>query len=944
MTEISEQSFETIPIENWSLLNTEEWLKSCLNKYQMDDPKIYTKIKIKGKGLKILHEFRELNKHFSEEHANILHQDLDLKLGRKISTRRKPTLQLVDKFEKQLDEINVDFGKMLDRIPDRPYANELIIEALYSLGKGNIFPIECLVSRMVNTLYKQYTVSSTSSTALHHLENGHVRLCLPIDDAVGAFVQKFYLHGYPSLAELMLENILYLGQLGAVSSNYGVEQCPAVVIVPSQQKNKQSIDSGYDSTKTTPRTSTELTQNNHYLNTLETVFEYSDSDEIEPDQSLYSPVWETFQEASWHHNSVFIEGNNIIVDYATDEIADDRKLTFNYDSDLVIKFDVTCGKDSKIITNKDKSFTVKIENNTKNDVGFSLRVYNLSLPGDIKVLYPQTGSTFRILQREDDDKRDHIWQHDIELIQSLIDQSGDYVIFELVVCSLKNELLDSIKGNTWNIQRNFIQVQCSNYNNSTTDPETIKELYSLSNTMMGNGKRKKSLKIILESLYYYMYNNEEKAYWLATQLLLLPDFQRPQFLVFIWAQIGTYIYQGKDLDFSQHRRLIALINAVNSIKKKIERLNTKILTSIVESTDKTVNILQQYLERQRMRKSQSYPDDLSESSSPLPIISIKPATPETHDNSPPPSRHQSFTIHPSISEPNLHNLCVGKNERSKAKPKLLQYKKLRKASRSKDNITFGNCVVTCPPSPTEFEIDFSYAIMDTTTSQTTIIPGVRHLATLVLENNLDKERYIEPFEIKFPIPRKVSKLMTMRVAYQDGQNNEEILDTIQTNFKADSWSILAPRNGTYLIIGLDPLPEKLTRYVANDIFCVRPLYVQIWYKQVGAYGKWCEIWCCISCKKNLLIRPPHVEAWPLSKAVINTRSNDKIEFSLLPTNGYISAANELDMKYEFLLTETQGIFNFVHILNLEIVGSEIMFRINSQEDAIEKEIQIGTFL
>ena len=62
----------------------------------------------------------------ANNHVKQLHEDLDVRLGRtlvipktgklsRISTQRKPTLtSLWEKFEKQLNDINIDFGKLLD--------------------------------------------------------------------------------------------------------------------------------------------------------------------------------------------------------------------------------------------------------------------------------------------------------------------------------------------------------------------------------------------------------------------------------------------------------------------------------------------------------------------------------------------------------------------------------------------------------------------------------------------------------------------------------------------------------------------------------------------------------------------------------------------------------------------------------------------------------------
>eukprot|EP00800_Vazella_pourtalesii_P012485 TRINITY_DN29365_c0_g1_i1.p1 TRINITY_DN29365_c0_g1~~TRINITY_DN29365_c0_g1_i1.p1 ORF type:complete len:157 (+),score=13.34 TRINITY_DN29365_c0_g1_i1:2-472(+) len=156
---------------------------------------------------------------------------------------------------------------------------------------------------------------------------------------------------------------------------------------------------------------------------------------------------------------------------------------------------------------------------------------------------------------------------------------------------------------------------------------------------------------------------------------------------------------------------------------------------------------------------------------------------------------------------------------------------------------------------------------------------------------------------------------------------------------------MAPRNGIYVILGVESLPRNLTSYVANDIMSLRPLYVQLWFKSFGEYGKWGELWCCISCKQDLLIRPPHTEAWPLNQLNLQTRYNDKIEFSMLPKSNQASIPNILpDMKYEFLLTDTQGIFNFVQIVNLEATGSEVVFQMKTPENVIKKDILIGTFL
>ena len=988
MLNIDELSFDSIPVAEWSVKNTEEWLKSCLKQYQLDDPKLFSKIKMKGQTLLIYHEYRELNKFYANNHAEQLHEDLDVRLGRtlliptasklsRISTQRKPTLTaLWDKFEKQLDDINIDFGKLLDgNRTANPYANELIIESLYALkGNGNVLPIECLISRMSNSFFKQYTNLIICDTPLQHLECGHVKLQLPIDEAVGAFVQKFYLHGYPALAELMLEQILYLGQLGAVDTNYKSNQFPAIIIVSSNEKSEEdteytfqfeerkarhsneSDDSGYRSRNESPRVSLSDShspsyQLPKYLKAIDEISESRDSISRQSTNSLFEGEFEIER----NQNSVYIEENNFVVDYATDQIADNEKISFIYDSNLSIKFDVTAHENEpKTVTNRHNLFRVSIKNDTAEDVGFSLRAYNLSMPGDIKVLHVMPGFNFQVLKGKTT-RNENKWVHDIELIDKLIELSGDYIIFELVVCSLDNGSGKSLKGNRWNIQRNYIQIKCAFETNSATDYETRKELHALVNKSMGNEKRKKCLKILLDSLYYFIHNDQEKSYKLATQLILLPDFQRPQLLIFCWLVIGTYIYQGETLDFLKQRKLIALINAGICIKRKFKSLNINILNNIVKFSDKSIAILQHYLERHKMKRSQSCPEYLKASakiSIPMvPIIFTKPPTPEPEDSavtSPEEQDSNHKSIRYASSEPSLYSLVAKESsyENSKMKAPILKHNTTRVASDCVETLTFGDCEILCPPSKTGIEIYFGYAKMDTCSSQTTIVPSVSHFATLELTNDLDSERYSEPYKIKFPIPDNISKTVILRVVYQNGVMTEDITDSIvyDFNLKSHTGSIDATGNGTFIILGVEGSPSTLTCYVANDITSVRPMYVHLWLKRVNGFANWREIWCCISCKEELLIRPPITEAWPVSKIVLNTRYNDKIEFSLLPKRKDLSPSIEPEMKYEFNLTETQGVFNFVHILNLDLMGNESIFRIQTQENKMEKEIQFGKLL
>ena len=937
--------FEEVKIQNWSFEHTKEWFKACLNKYQLDDPVIYSKIRIKGKTLLTYHEYRELNKYLSQENADILYEDLDRRLGIKVPKPQKPSLILPwDKFEKQLDEINMDFKEMVTKSAtlvneSPPYANEVIIEALYALkGDRIVIPIECLFSRMVNTLSKQYTTPSKCHTPLQHLEYGHVKLHLPIDDAVGTFVQKFMLHGYPSLAELTLENILYLSQKGSIDMNYNSQPTIIVPKISADVQAKGSVDSGYDSNNPSPRHSIGelISPTRNYIVKLDTLPEINEFSESENISRMNSPVCEPFQEVR-NENSVRMEGNSCIVDFSTNEIADSEKLSFNYDPNLIIKFDVRApGEDPKIIKDKSSSFKVRIENDTRDNIGFSLRTYNLSSPGDIKVLHLQPGLTFQILNGETGEYSDwgkkhrNIWKQDMELIDKQIVPSGDYLMFELVVCSLKPQ------GNTWNILRSFIRIKSAPDRKITHQTELL--LHALNTTLMGNEKRKRCFKILLDSLYYFSFENLDEAYWLATQLLLLPDFQRSQLLVFCWAIVGTRIYQNKTLDFSEQKKLIALINAVNAIKKKLDTLKINILSNVVNSTNSYVVTLQGYLDRQKLKKSISCPKGFSAPINPLIIEPIHETSPEY------PKRKIPSFMSKSTSEPSLRKISTNNPyERLKTKEVLLQYNALRSASRNTEVITFGDCTVICPPSRIEVEVGFGYAIMDSVSCQTTIVSDVSHFATLRLENNLDNERYIQPYEIKFPKPRKVSKSVTIRVVScrKNGVVSEDITEQIQTNFNSEVWSIMAPRNGFYVILGVDTLPRNLTSYVANDIMSLRPLYVQLWFKPFGEYGKWGEIWCCISCKKDLLIRPPHTKAWPLSQLILKTRFNDKIEFSLLPKSDEASISSTLpDMRYEFVLTDTQGIFNFVQIVNLETSGSEVAFKIQTEENVLEKDIII----
>ena len=978
MANFDETSFESIPVAEWSIENTEEWLKSCLNRYQLDDPKLYSKIKMKGKTLLIYHEYLELNKFYANNHAKQLHEDLDVRLGRtlvmpktgklsRISTQRKPTLTaLWDKFEKQLDDINIDFGKLLDGNRKASlHANELIVESLYALkGNGNVLPIECLISRMSNSFFKQYTAVIHCETPLHRLEHGHIRLQLPVDDAVGAFVQKFYLHGYPALAELMLEQILYLGQLGAVDTNYKSNQFPAIMIVPTSsyensvdnenrkmKYSNESDDSGYLSKNVSPRGSITDNLNPHFLpSDLEPIIETPEYRKSPSCQSTNSLFEEDFQ-IERNQNLVYIEDNNFVVDYATDQVADDAKVSFNYDSSLLITFEVTAHKnDPKTVTNRQNLFRVSIENSTTEDVGFSLRTYNLSMPGDIKVLHASPGVNFQILKGKTVQNEEK-WEQNIELIDKLIDLSGDYIIFELVVCSLDNGSDNRLKGNRWNIQRNYIQVKCTT--ESTTD-ETKKELHALVNKSMGNDKRKKCIKILLDSLYYFIYNNQEKAYKLATQLILLPDFQRPQFLIFCWLIIGTHIYQGDTLDFSKQRKLIALINAGNCVRRKLNSLNINLLNNIVKFSDKSITILQHYLERHKMKRCQSCPENLKLNSKlSIPTIQIIPLnspTPEPIDSavaSPEEQDSNHKLIRYSRSEPSLCNL-LGKDSslgNSKLKTAILEYN-TRVASDCVETLTFGNCEISCPPSKTGIEIAFGFVKMSTTSSQTTIVPSVNHFATLELTNDLDSESYRDPYKIKFPIPNNISPTANIRVVYQNGEITEDITDGIEHDFnlKTHTGSIEATGNGTYIILGVEGSPSTLMCYVAKDITSVRPLYVYLWLKRVNGFTNFREIWCCISCKEELLIRPPSKEAWPVGKIVLNTKYNDRIEFSLLPKRKEISPLVEPEMKYEFNLTETQGVFNFVHILNLDLVGNESIFRIQNQENILEEEIQLGKIM
>ena len=182
-------------------------------------------------------------------------------------------------------------------------------------------------------------------------------------------------------------------------------------------------------------------------------------------------------------------------------------------------------------------------------------------------------------------------------------------MFELVVCSLKPQ------GNTWNILRNSIRIKSAPDSNKSQ--QTEQELRALRKTLMGNEKRKRCFKILLDSLYYFSNENLDQAYWLATQMLLLPDFQRPQLLVFCWAIIGTCLYQSKALVFSEQKKLIALINAVNEIKKKLDTLQTNILSNVVSSTGRSIATLQGYLDRHKLKKSHSCPKALSIPAIPL---------------------------------------------------------------------------------------------------------------------------------------------------------------------------------------------------------------------------------------------------------------------------------------------------------------------------------------
>ena len=213
------------------------------------------------------------------------------------------------------------------------------------------------------------------------------------------------------------------------------------------------------------------------------------------------------------------------------------------------------------------------------------------------MLHSQPGLTFQILKGENGEKIDwkkkhaNAWEQDIELIDQLIGPSGDYLMFELVVCSLKPQ------GNTWNILRNSIRIKSAPDSNKSQ--QTEQELRALRKTLMGNEKRKRCFKILLDSLYYFSNENLDQAYWLATQMLLLPDFQRPQLLVFCWAIIGTCLYQSKALVFSEQKKLIALINAVNEIKKKLDTLQTNILSNVVSSTGRSIATLQGYLDRHK---------------------------------------------------------------------------------------------------------------------------------------------------------------------------------------------------------------------------------------------------------------------------------------------------------------------------------------------------------
>ena len=954
---MSETSFESTNIDEWSIEHTKDWLKWCLNNYQLEDPYLYTKIKLKGKTLKVYHQYHEFHKFYSEADAEKLHEDLERRLNppsleplpytqprQKIRTKSKHSIALWNIFEKHLDEINIDCGKLFSRVDyqdEKPYPKELLIEALSSIKSSSTenahsVPIECIISRMASTFSKLYSFSPCE-TITQHFEFGHVKLRLSIDDAVGFFVQKFYMHSYPALAELMLEHILYLGQQNTLKNDSVFSQIPAI---PHTPKIPRSIS--YPINFTSPyikpkishkRKESELSDADSGIGSPRISISSRGKQSLDPinEDAAFEETGADSERSGYRNQDIiFVEGNHIVVDHTMDQINEKNKLIFDFDNNLMIKFEVNSqGEEPKTITNINKLFKIKIENTTAKNIGFSLRTYNLSMPGNLKVLYPVTKG-FHVLSSKqsniefDGDK----WEQEIEL---QIESAWDYINFELVVCSLSGDG----RNNTWNIQSNSIHVKCET--EDSIDVETKNELYKLSNTRMGNGKRKKCMQILLESLYH-SYNNDdyEHSYWLATQLLLLPDFQRPQLLVLCWLMIGTHIYRERELDFLQQRCLIALINAGTDIKKKCSTMNINTLNNIMQFAGKAESILRGYQEQHKITRSKSFPEAKKKNMK-LQLLEVSsPATGNSPVLTPELSNLLAIPspMTKSRSEPSLNTAIEEPSCEVNTKTTPLIHKLTRKASQIADSLTFEKCEIICPPCETDIDISFRYTIVNSPTSQITIVPGILHLATLELSSELDNGTY----RIKFPLPNNISEKQMIRVVYHNGEVGEDITEKIEQNFNIEAHigNISVPRNGNYVILGVEGYPSRVSNYVADEIMSLRTLYALLWARNTKGYRK--EIWCCVSCQEDRLLRPPHNELISICKLQIRTKLNSKIEISL-QFNKDIED-EEPEMKYEFYLTDSQGIYNFVQELQLERGKNEGRLTIQSPIEKSGKDVQV----
>lgn len=953
------QCFKNKKLEEWSKDDAKEWLKFCLTEYNLDDPRIAENFNLNGKTIKIFHNFREFNKFYSQGNAEKLHRDLDMRQRTNVeglpSTNTMTPIKfesnqmehnLFDPFLPHLEKIDSAFAAIIkkDKNQMTRYSMEVIIEALFALnGDKEKVPEVCLMNRLTTPLFEPKQINTTQmiDSPLNKLERGCLNLRIPIDTVLGSLVKNFYLQKYPIIAESTIEHMLYLGQQNAIPTNFKASLLPPVLfystthpknsspsiyandvfildIPEATNKNEskistnsvdsgltvspksskkvsnisaQSVDSGLTAS---PKQSNEFEENKNNL---------EDDDNYEYE---YNNAMEKID------LNLSAKGKHIIADYSANG---ETGLTFDYNENLALRFKVESFEDNPKVVTTSCRVQIEINNTTGSHIGFSLSTYNLSKPGSHKIVYPIVKGLKILAPNEN-------WTAPFELQHKELNTNRDYIIFELLVCEL-NET-----NPKWNLQRAYILICKEDPTNieSSKDSNFISNPQFLINKQAGNEKRKHCILILLESLYYLIKTDQGKGYWLTTQLLLIPEFQRPHFLILCWLVIGTYVYQGEFEDFDKKRQFVTLMNAKNDIKKRISNLENKVnknakytnaktisdfqekrtLKSVLDCTKQSETILENYLEKNASKMQRANvtltpppPHVTPNVDNIFPIIEV-PETPLNTEN-----ENVVFRMPYSKSESAIAKILQSETSHLKIQPREELLTPLsRDISCSGCEIIQDEFIIKCLPFKYPTKLDFSYKINKTEKFQSTCIPNVKHLSTFEIDNHVEEVHPNATYEITLNLKTKFlensNDLFKFILETEDTVTDVTEVTFFKVNCENEVCTATIDTMGAYHVMQIKNDPSILAIKAVKEASLIRPLYFQLYANKLEESQGLAELTCSVTSSCIDSIHSAYSHVIPLVREELSAKFNDEICIQIKAQHSKESDRLFSDFTHKFL--------------------------------------------